>query len=83
MRKPKKNIYLAALAHAISTDSGLDKICWALGCEYVSESNAYCWLEEGRTEKEIVTMLRKIGYDIPEDFQGSEDIKFDCTVQED
>lgn len=83
MRKPKKNIYLAALADAINTGSGLDKICWALGCEYVSESNAYCWLEEGRTEREIVTMLRKIGYDIPKDFKGSEDIKFDSTVQED
>ena len=83
MRKPKKNIYLAALAHAISTDSGLDKICKVLGSKYVTESNAYCWLEDGRTEREIVTMLRKIGYDIPEGFQGSEDIKFDCTIQED
>ncbi len=83
MRKPKKNIYLAALADAINSGGGLDKICWALGCEYVSESNAYCWLEEGRTEREIVTMLRKIGYDIPKDFKGSEDIKFDSTVQED
>ena len=35
------------------------------------------------TEREIVTMLRKIGYDIPKDFKGSEDIKFDCTIQED
>ena len=83
MRKPKKNIYLAALAHAISTDSGLDKICKVLGSKYVTESNAYCWLEDGRTEREIVTMLRKIGYDIPDGFQGSEDIKFDCTIQED
>lgn len=63
MRKPKKNIYLAALAHAISTDSGLDKICKVLGSKYVTESNAYCWLEDGRTEREIVTMLRKIGYE--------------------
>lgn len=83
MRKPKKNIYLAALADAINSGGGLDKICWALGCEYVSESNAYCWLEEGRTEREIVTLLRKIGYDIPKGFKGSDDIKFDSTVQED
>ena len=83
MRKPKKNIYLAALANAINTREGLENICLVLGCEYVSESTAYCWIEDGRTEREIVTMLRKIGYDIPKDFKGSEDIKFDSTVQED
>ena len=82
MTKQKKNIYLAALGHEISTGNGIDRICNALRCKYVSESNAYCWLEEGRTEREIVTLLRKIGYDIPEDFKGSDSVKFDCTVQD-
>jgi len=81
MKKTKKNIYLAALGRAITDDVELDQVLRVIGGRY--ESDAYCWLEEGRTEREIVTMLRKIGYDIPKDFKGSEDIKFDSTVQED
>jgi len=81
MKTTKKNIYLAALARAIMDDVELDQILRVIGGNY--ESDAYCWLEEGRTEREIVTLLRKIGYYIPDDFKGSEDIKFNCTVQED
>lgn len=81
MKTTKKNIYLAALGRAIMDDVELDQILRVIGGNY--ESDAYCWLEEGRTEREIVTLLRKIGYDIPDDFKGSEDIKFNCTVQED
>ena len=80
MRKTKKNIYLAALVTAIRNDDDLDKICQVVGGSY--ESDAYCWLESGRTEREIITLLRKIGYDIPKDIKGSEDIKFDSTIQE-
>lgn len=83
MRKTTKNIYLAALGYEIATGTGIERICRALRCNYVSESNAYCWIEDGRTEREIVSLLRKIGYDIPKDFRGSEEIKFDSTVQED
>lgn len=83
MRKPTKNIYLAALGYEIATGTGIEKICKALRSKYITESTAYCWIEDGRTEREIVTLLRKIGYDIPKDFKGSEDIKFDTTVQED
>ena len=72
---------MAALGRAIMDDTELDQILQVIGGK--SESDAYCWLEDGRTEREIVTMLRKIGYDIPKDFKGSEDIKFDSTVQED
>jgi hypothetical protein len=81
MRKLKKNIYLAALGRAIMDDTELDQILQVIGGK--SESDAYCWLEDGRTEKEIVALLRKIGYDIPKDFIGSETVKFDSTVQED
>ena len=80
MRKTKKNIYLAALVTAIRNDDDLDKICQVVGGSY--ESDAYCWLESGRTEREIITLLRKIGYDIPKDIKGSADIKFDSTIQE-
>ena len=80
MRKPRKNVYLAALATAINNDDDLDKILQIVGGSY--ESDAYCWLETGRTEREIVTLLRSIGYDIPVEFKGSETIKFDSTVQE-
>lgn len=82
MIKQKKNIYLAALANAINNDDELDLICQAIGRSDGTESDAYCWLEEGRTEQEIVNLLRKIGYDIPKDFKGSENIKFDCTIQD-
>jgi len=81
MRKPMKNVYLAALRTAIGNDDDLDKICQIIGGQY--ESDAYCWLESGRTEKEIVDLLRSIGYDIPADFKGNENIKFESTVQED
>ena len=81
MRKPRKNVYLAAFANAINNDDDLDKILQIVGGSY--ESDAYCWLESGRTEREIVTLLRSIGYDIPVEFKGSETIKFDSTVQED
>ena len=80
MRKSMKNVYLAALATAINTDDDLDKILQIVGGSY--ESDAYCWLESGRTEREIVALLRNIGYDIPKDFKGSENIKFDSTIQE-
>ena len=76
-----KNVYLAALRTAIGNDDDLDKICQIIGGRF--ESDAYCWLESGRTEKEIVDLLRKIGYDIPNDFRGSEKINFDSTLQED
>ena len=76
-----KNVYLAALRTAIGNDDDLDKICQIIGGQY--ESDAYCWLESGRTEKEIVDLLRSIGYDIPADFKGNENIKFESTVQED
>ena len=39
-----------------------------------TESDACCCLEEGCTEKELVTLLRKIGYEIPKDTQGSDKI---------
>ena len=69
MRKPMKNVYLAALRTAIGNDDDLDKICQIIGGQY--ESDAYCWLESGRTEKEIVDLLRSIGYDIPADCKGN------------
>lgn len=75
----KKNIYLAAFYHEIQTHLGLGRICHAIKCDWVSESNALCWLEKGRTEKEIVAILRAVGYEIPKDFKGSEDIKFNGT----
>ncbi len=81
MKKSKKNIYLAALRNAINNDDELDLIYQAIGCPDGTESDAYCWIEEGRTEHEIITLLRKIGYDIPNEIQGSKDIKFDSMVQ--
>ena len=80
MSRKKKNIYLSALYHEAQTYAGIGRICCALGCD-ARESNVYCWLEKGRTEDEIATLLRKVGYDIPKDFKGSTDIKFDGTEE--
>ena len=80
--KARKNIYLAALASEIRTDEGIDQICKAIGIKNGTESDAYCWLEDGRTEKEIICVLRKIGYDIPKEVVGSEDVTFDSTIQD-
>ena len=81
MRKPMKNVYLAALGRAIMDDVELEQILRVIGGKY--ESDAYCWLESGRTEKEIIMLLRSIGYDIPKEVVGSESVKFDSTIQED
>lgn len=83
MRKTSKNVYLAALGYELFTCSGVERICKAARCGYVSESTAYCWLETGRTEREIITLLRKMGYDIPKEIKGSDDVKYTSTVQED
>lgn len=56
MAKKKKNLFVAAYYAAINSENGIEKICWALGSEYISESTAYCWIEEEHTEKEIVAM---------------------------
>ena len=72
---------MAALGHAIMNDTDLEQILQVIGGDY--ESHAFCWLEVGRTEYEIVELLRKIGYDIPKDFIGSKKIKFTSTIQED
>lgn len=82
MAKIKKNVYLAAFARELTDYEGVDAICKALGIKDGTESDAYCWLEEGRTEKEIIQILRKIGYDIPKEIMGSTEKKFDSTVQE-
>lgn len=82
MKKRKLNIYLAAFSSELSTGDGIERICTALGNPDGTESDAYGWIEEGRTEKEIITLLRKMGYDIPKGITGSDEIKFDCTIQD-
>lgn len=79
--KTKKNIYLATFSHEL-VSGDIEKLCKAIGIKDGYESDAYCWLEEGRTEKEIIDVLRKLGYDIPKDTTGSENIKFDSTIQD-
>ena len=82
MAKTKKNIYLAAFAREVADYEGVDAICKALGIKDGTESDAYCWLEVGRTEKEIIQLLCKVGYDIPKEIVGSIEKKFDSTIQE-
>ena len=54
------------------TNSGVEKMLKILNKEYLFFTESHCWLEDGRTEKEIITMLCKMGYDIPKDFVGSD-----------
>lgn len=79
--KTKKNIYLATLSYELVAGD-IEKVCKAMGIKNGYESDAYCWLEDGRTEKEIIDVLRKLGYDIPQETVGSEKIKFDSTIQD-
>ncbi len=72
--KQKKNVYLAALVHAINTDDGIDAMCKAIKEDFVVQSSCWCWLETGRTEKEIIAVLRKMGYDIPKEIVGSDTV---------
>lgn len=82
MKKNKRNLYLAAFAREMITADGIERICTALGKPGGTESDAYCWLEVGRTEKEIVALLRKIGFDIPKEIVGSSRKKFDSTYED-
>ncbi len=72
--KRTKNVYVSALLHELMTEDGITNVCKAIGENYVTESNAWCWYEHGRTEKEIIRLLRKIGYDIPKEVTGSKQI---------
>ncbi len=74
--KQKLNVYLAALMYAINTDDGIDSMLKILDKEdsFFTESDCWCWLENGRTEKEIIDMLRKMGYDIPKEIVGSDTV---------
>lgn len=82
MKKNKRNLFLAALAGELITANGVERICTALGNPNGTESDAYCWLEVGRTEKEIVSLLRQMGFDIPKEIVGSSRIKFDSTYED-
>ncbi len=72
--KQKKNVYLAALMYAINTDDGIEAMCKAIKEDFVVESSCRYWLEKGRTEKEIIAVLRKMGYDIPKAIVGSDTV---------
>lgn len=82
MKKNKRNLYLAALAAELITADGVERICIALGKPDGTESDAYEWMEAGRSEKEIVAMLRKIGFDIPKEIVGSSRKKFYGTYED-
>ncbi len=82
MKKDKRNLYLATLAGELITADGIERICTALGEPDGTESDAYEWLESGRSEKEIVAMLRKMGFDIPKEIVGSSRKKFYGTYED-
>lgn len=60
----KKNVYLAALKHEAMYNEGIESICHAIDpCGYVSESNAWCWIEQNEeNNKALKAMLREIGF---------------------
>ncbi len=62
----KKNVYESALKHEAIHYDGIDKICHAIDPNgYVSESTAWCWIEENEgNNRALKAMLRKIGYEI-------------------
>lgn len=72
MAKQKKNVYYELLLKEIFCGDGIEVICKEIGEDFVTESNALCWLEQGQTEKTIISMLRKLNYDIPANVVGSD-----------
>lgn len=72
--KQKANVYVSAFKYECCHEDGIEKICKAIGDDFIVESTARCWLEKGQTEKEIIKLLRKIGYDIPKEIVGSDTI---------
>ena len=70
----KKNIFVHAFCHELRTGIGVNKITHAIEKLYGHQQSPFNWFEDGRTEKELVTLLRKIGYEIPKDTQGSDKI---------
>jgi len=74
MAHNKKNIYYELLLKEIFCGNGIEVICKEIGENYVTESNALCWLEQGQTEKTIISMLRKLDYNIPKDVIGSNQV---------
>lgn len=74
--KPKTNVYVTAFKYECCKVDGIEKICKAIVDDFVVESTARCWLENGRTEKEIIKVLRKIGYDIPNEIVGSDAVYY-------
>ena len=70
----KKNIFVHAFCHELRTGVGVNKITHAIEKLYGHQQSPFNWFEDGRTEKELVTLLRKIGYEIPKDTQGSDKI---------
>ena len=70
----KKNIFVHAFCQELRTGLGVNKITHAIEKLYGYQQSPFNWFEDGRTEKELVTLLRKIGYEIPKDTKGSDKI---------
>lgn len=47
--KPKTNVYVTAFKYECCKVDGIEKICKAIVDDFVVESTARCWLENGRT----------------------------------
>ena len=69
-----KNVYAAALDSELHHSSSLGAFCDVFG----GPEPAFKWLQTKHTEKEIIEILRKLGYEIKE--SGSEDNKYLCKA---
>ena len=63
-KQKKKNIYASALKYEAMYNKGVEAICLAIDPNiYVTESTAWCWIEENENDKKACKeMLKKIGY---------------------
>ena len=74
-KQNKRNVYYELLKHEIyCSDNAIETICKEIGDSFVVESTALCWLEQGQTEKTIIKTLRKLGFDIPKEIGGSDQV---------
>ena len=71
-----KNLYVAALDSELHNCESIGKICDLFG----GVEQGLKWIRQEHTEKEIIDVLRKLGFEIAPDITGSTKRKFLCNA---
>jgi hypothetical protein len=71
-----KNLYAAAMDSVLHNNDTLGQFCKLFG----NPEQAFNWLHQEHTEQEIITILRRLEFDIAPTIVGSKTKKFICKV---